>query len=520
MNATTNFTVKSLRANKVRTLVTIAGVALAAALLTAVLTTYVSLNDYLYRSEAHLAGTWMACVEADGSSALDEKIADAQADPQVAGTAIMRDVGFAKLTADQQNTQGTYLAIRSIEGDVGDICGIAPSEGRLPENDHEIMLFSTWNDYGGVNLGDTVTFDVGQRVARLAPGEEGSMSAGTMTASWGVQGEAHESEITDGTPLNSSMGVLEADIDGGIFNEDITNTEESTYTVVGFYDRPGYALSTAAGMVGVTAGGAAPDAFTDVFFTLNDVANTQQVEEAAEALFPDEHVVLHTAMLRYMGVSSDSSIWATFYGLVVVLAAVIAELFHNKFGNFVKSSLFVPVIASAILVGTLWFTLLSPRGVVNSIIHAFGLPSVNWLGGKLTSMLSVCIVSVWKNVGYFLVIYFAGIMDIPRSLYEAAEVDGANAFQRFFKITLPGLSSVTFLVVTLGTIWSFQVFDLVYTMTGGGPGTSTVTLVLTTYNAAFKEYNMGYASAVAMLMFVFVLAVSGLQKLLLKGGED
>ena len=85
---------------------------------------------------------------------------------------------------------------------------------------------------------------------------------------------------------------------------------------------------------------------------------------------------------------------------------------------------------------------------------------------------------------------------------------------------LPGLSSVTFLVVTLGTIWSFQVFDLVYTMTGGGPGTSTVTLVLTTYNAAFKEYNMGYASAVAMLMFVFVLAVSGLQKLLLKGGED
>lgn len=335
MNATTNFTVKSLRANKVRTLVTIAGVALAAALLTAVLTTYVSLNDYLYRSEAHLAGTWMACVEADGSSALDEKIADAQADPQVAGAAIMRDVGFAALTADQQNTQGTYLAIRSIEGDVGDICGIAPSEGRLPENDHEIMLFSTWNDYGGVNLGDTVTFDVGQRVARLAPGEEGSMSAGTMTASWGVQGEAHESEITDGTPLNSSMGVLEADIDGSIFNEEIANTEERTYTVVGFYDRPGYALSTAAGMVGVTAGGAAPDAFTDVFFTLNDVANTQQVEEAAEALFPDEHVVLHTAMLRYMGVSSDSSIWATFYGLVVVLAAVIVvacvSLIFNAF---------------------------------------------------------------------------------------------------------------------------------------------------------------------------------------------
>lgn len=335
MNATTNFTVKSLRANRVRTLVTIAGVALAAALLTAVLTTFVSLNDFLYRNEAALAGTWMACVEADDSSVLDERITGAQADPQVSGTAIMRDIGFAELTADQQDTQGTYLAIRSIEGDVGDICGIEPSEGRLPENEHEIMLFATWNDYGGVNLGDEVTFNVGQRVARLAPGEEGSMSAGTMTASWGVQGEAHESEITDGAPLNSSMGVLEADIDGGIFNEEVTNTEERTYTVVGFYDRPGYALSTAAGMVGVTAGAAAPDAFTDVFLTLNDVTNTQQVEEAAEALFPDEHVVLHTAMLRYMGVSSDSSIWTTFYGLVMVLAAVIVvacvSLIFNAF---------------------------------------------------------------------------------------------------------------------------------------------------------------------------------------------
>ena len=142
MNATTNFTVKSLRANKVRTLVTIAGVALAAALLTAVLTTYASLNDFLYRNEAALAGTWMACVEADDSSVLDERITGAQADPQVSGTAIMRDIGFAELTADQQDTQGTYLAIRSIEGDVGDICGIEPSEGRLPESDREIMLFA------------------------------------------------------------------------------------------------------------------------------------------------------------------------------------------------------------------------------------------------------------------------------------------------------------------------------------------------------------------------------------------
>lgn len=237
---------------------------------------------------------------------------------------------------------------------------------------------------------------------------------------------------------------------------------------------------------------------------------------------------------NYRRMFQDTYVWASLKNTAVftavtvplqtiislVTAALIAEKFNNKFGGFVKSSLFVPVIASAILVGTLWSILLSPSGTVNSIIAAFGGKPVNWLGGKVTSLLSVCLTTIWKNVGYFLVIYFAGIINIPRSLYEAAEVDGASSIQRFFYITLPSLSSVNFLVVTLGTIWSFQVFDLVYTMTGGGPGLSTVTLVLTIYNTAFKEYNMGYASAIAMLMFVFVLLISLGQKLLMKDRGD
>lgn len=207
--------------------------------------------------------------------------------------------------------------------------------------------------------------------------------------------------------------------------------------------------------------------------------------------------------------------------LSLLLAALLAEKFRGRFGGFVKSSLFVPVIASSILIGTLWSMLLSANGPVNGLLGLLGIRPVNWLGSKTTSLLSVCIATVWKSIGYFLVIYYAGIMDIPRSLYEAAEVDGASGIQRFFLITLPSLSSVTYLVVTLGTIWSFQVFDLVYTMTGGGPGLSTVTLVLTIYNTAFKEYSMGYASAIAVVMFFFVILVSGLQKLILndKGRE-
>jgi multiple sugar transport system permease protein len=204
----------------------------------------------------------------------------------------------------------------------------------------------------------------------------------------------------------------------------------------------------------------------------------------------------------------------------LVFANIIAEYLRGKFGDTLKSALFIPVIASSVLVGTLWSLFLEPNGPINIFLEALHLPPVNWLGGKYTSMISICMATIWKNVGYFLVIFYAGVLDIPKELYEAAQVDGATPWQRFIHITVPSLSSVTYLVVTLGTIWSFQVFDMVFTMTGGGPGMSTVTLVLTIYNAAFKGYNMGYASAVALLLFVLVLFVQFLQRKLFKGEHN
>jgi len=200
----------------------------------------------------------------------------------------------------------------------------------------------------------------------------------------------------------------------------------------------------------------------------------------------------------------------TFFSLII--AAILADRFRNKMGEVIKSAMFIPVIASAVLVGTLWSIFLEPYGLLNTILNFLHLPSINWLGGKTSSLLSVCMATVWKNVGYFLVIYYAGIMDIPKELYEAARVDGASKFQQFRFITVPSLSSVTYLIVTLGTIWSFQVFDMVYTMTNGGPGMSTVTLVLTIYNAAFKSFNMGYAASIAIVMFVLVILIQALQR--------
>lgn len=199
--------------------------------------------------------------------------------------------------------------------------------------------------------------------------------------------------------------------------------------------------------------------------------------------------------------------------LALVFAAFIAVKMQNKTGEFLRSVMFIPVIASAVTSGTIWRTILgTDGGVLNTILGLFGIDPINWLGDSRTSLISICIVAIWKNVGYFLVIFYAGIMDVPKSLYEAARVDGANMFQQFFEITLPMLKPITSLVVTLGIIWSFQVFDLSYQMTGGGPGYSSVTIVMAIYNAAFKNYKMGYACALAMVLLIIVLVINAVKQ--------
>lgn len=207
--------------------------------------------------------------------------------------------------------------------------------------------------------------------------------------------------------------------------------------------------------------------------------------------------------------------------LSLFLADIIAKQFRNRFGTFIRMVLFIPVISSMILVGMVWkFLLSTDNGIVNMILMFLRLPRINWLGTQNTAMISICMTSIWKNVGYFLVIYYAGIMEIPLSYYESAKVDGASRWQEFFYITLPSIKPITYLVVTLGTIWSFQVFDLVYSMTGGGPGRSTLTLVLIIYQYAFKQYKMGYACAVSFVLFLLVLLVSAMQKIAFRERQE
>jgi multiple sugar transport system permease protein len=204
--------------------------------------------------------------------------------------------------------------------------------------------------------------------------------------------------------------------------------------------------------------------------------------------------------------------------LSLVVAAILAEKFKNAFGEFIRGTMFIPVLCSAVIAGNLFFYLFASdkNAVINSLLMLVGLDKMNWLGKSHLAMTVICLVAIWKNVGYFMVIFYAAIMDVPQTLHEAARIDGASPMQRFFNITMPSIRPVLYLVITLSTIWAFQVFDITMVMTKGGPGTATMSPVLLVYNYAFSDHRMGYASAIACLLAVVIFVISMLQKLVFR----
>lgn len=208
--------------------------------------------------------------------------------------------------------------------------------------------------------------------------------------------------------------------------------------------------------------------------------------------------------------------------LSMLIAAFIAEHLKNRYGSFLRSVIFIPVIISLIASATVWSIMYNTNGgLINQLLAFFGATKpVNFLGSKKTALGSVAAVAVWKNTGYYMVIYYAGIMNVSTEIREAAIVDGANGAQRFFRITLPILKPITYMIVTLGIIGSFQVFDLVYKMTGGGPGRSTYTVAYMIYTYAFQDKRIGYACALAICLLVVILVIHLLQTLLFKERDE
>lgn len=181
--------------------------------------------------------------------------------------------------------------------------------------------------------------------------------------------------------------------------------------------------------------------------------------------------------------------------------------------HFFRTALFFPYITALVAVAVVWNMLFNPdAGPVNQLLRAIGVDNPpGWTTSTTWAMPAVIITSVWRDMGYYMVLYLAGLQTIPPELYEAARTDGASAWQRFRHITVPSLRPTTFFVLIMLTISSFKVFDLIQVMTEGGPGRSTLVLSQLIFREGITEGRFGYSSAIAMVLFVIVLAVTVIQ---------
>ena len=197
---------------------------------------------------------------------------------------------------------------------------------------------------------------------------------------------------------------------------------------------------------------------------------------------------------------------------IIVIAIVLAVIVNNKI--YLKSlsrlMIYMPYIFSMVTVSMVWLSLYSPNyGPINNFLRRLGIENPpGWVTSSKSSLAALVIIGVWSMVGYYMVIFMAGLQNIPASYYEAAEIDGAGSIYQFFKITLPMLSPTTFYVMITCIINSFQVFTAVKIMTEGGPGTSSMVTVYYVYNLAVKYNKIGYACAVSMVLFVLVFLIT------------
>lgn len=199
--------------------------------------------------------------------------------------------------------------------------------------------------------------------------------------------------------------------------------------------------------------------------------------------------------------------------MIISLLLALALNMGMKGSTFFRTMIFFPTISSMVAVGIVWSLLFNPvQGPVNQLLMAVGIDSPpRWLASTTWALWAIMIVAVWKQAGYYMVIFLSGLQAIPKQLYESAQIDGANSVVRFFKITLPMLSPTTFMVLILSIIGSFQVFDLVSIMTDGGPGRATNVLVYRIYQEGFEYSKMGYASAIAYFLFLIIFVITLIQ---------
>ena len=202
-------------------------------------------------------------------------------------------------------------------------------------------------------------------------------------------------------------------------------------------------------------------------------------------------------------------------GITMLLSLGLAVLINQKLkgiGIF-RTAIFFPYVASVVAVAAVWQMLFQKdMGLINEVLRTLGVADPpGWFASTKWALVGVIVVNIWKNMGYYMIIYLAALQDIPSSLVEAGMIDGASAWQRFWRIKWPLLRNATFFVVMMLTINSFKSFDLIYALTEGGPGTATTLLSQYIYNQSFVSWDYGRASAAAMVLFAIVAVITLIQ---------
>ncbi len=227
-------------------------------------------------------------------------------------------------------------------------------------------------------------------------------------------------------------------------------------------------------------------------------------------------------LANYQDMLADRVFWISLrntltYVVIVVPGAVLAGLAialliqsGSSLRSLYRTIYFLPVMATLIAMAVVWEFMLHPQfGLVNGLLKGAGLPAFSWLQDRGTALYALCAIGIWQAVGFNMVLFLAGLVSIPKHLYEAAEIDGASSgWTRFRLVTWPMLGPVTTFVVVISGIRSFQVFDTVQVLTKGGPSKSTEVLIHTMYTEGFEFFRSGYAAALTVVFLLFVLALT------------
>lgn len=221
--------------------------------------------------------------------------------------------------------------------------------------------------------------------------------------------------------------------------------------------------------------------------------------------------------LSYLGITFNYMLVSVFFQITLGLAFALLLAKTFKGCALFRSVYYIPNILSSVSVGLAFMFLYEPSsGLINQVLISLGMTPLKWLAGENTALSVIITVTVWQNFGYYMVLFIGGLQNINSSLYEAASMDGANAWQRFKSVTLPGLSPILFYAITIAVIRGFQVFDYIFIMTGGqqggGPAGSTSVLAFDIYRNAFTHFRFGYASAESVVLMIIILIITFVQQ--------